>query len=229
MWDYMYSQRLGLSGETTCILRDLVAVVRLHIFREVWSLMWDCMYSQRFGLSGETACIQRFGLSGETACIHRLGLSGETACIHRGLVSHVRLHVLRGLVSNVRLHVFTEVWSLRWDCMYSQRFYFFICECMHSYQGGLISNETACIDRCLVSQLLSEFQRLGVSDETACINEPCCEKTGLQGFRTGPTQTGLHNHWIWLEAYREADLRLCFHICKKLVFSRRGSNRDSFQ
>ena len=24
--------------------------------------------------------------------------------------------------------------------------------------------------------------------------------------------------------YREADLRLCFHICKKPVFSRRGSN-----
>ena len=26
-----------------------------------------------------------------------------------------------------------------------------------------------------------------------------------------------------LRGYREADLRLCFHICKKLVFSRRGS------
>ena len=27
-----------------------------------------------------------------------------------------------------------------------------------------------------------------------------------------------------LRGYREADLRLCFRICKKLVFSRRGSN-----
>ena len=27
-----------------------------------------------------------------------------------------------------------------------------------------------------------------------------------------------------LRGYREADLRLCFHICKKPVFSRRGSN-----
>ena len=26
-----------------------------------------------------------------------------------------------------------------------------------------------------------------------------------------------------LRAYREADLRLCFHICKKSVFSRHGS------
>ena len=28
-----------------------------------------------------------------------------------------------------------------------------------------------------------------------------------------------------LRGYREADLRLCFRICKKLVFSRCGSNR----
>ena len=28
-----------------------------------------------------------------------------------------------------------------------------------------------------------------------------------------------------LRGYREADLRLCFHICKKPVFSRRGSNK----
>ena len=27
-----------------------------------------------------------------------------------------------------------------------------------------------------------------------------------------------------LRGYREADLRLCFRICKMLVFSRRGSN-----
>ena len=29
-----------------------------------------------------------------------------------------------------------------------------------------------------------------------------------------------------LRGYREADLRLCFCICKKLVFSRRGSNKS---
>ena len=26
------------------------------------------------------------------------------------------------------------------------------------------------------------------------VNEPRCEKTGLRGFRPGPTQTGLYNH-----------------------------------
>ena len=30
--------------------------------------------------------------------------------------------------------------------------------------------------------------------------EPCSEKTGLPGFRPGPTQTGLYSHRRWLEA-----------------------------
>ena len=30
--------------------------------------------------------------------------------------------------------------------------------------------------------------------------EPRCEKTGLQGFRPGPKQTGLYSHRRWLEA-----------------------------
>ena len=30
--------------------------------------------------------------------------------------------------------------------------------------------------------------------------EPRCEKTGLRGFRPGPTQTRLHYHTRWLEA-----------------------------
>ena len=32
------------------------------------------------------------------------------------------------------------------------------------------------------------------------INEPRSEKTGLQGFRPGPTQTRLHSYRRWLEA-----------------------------
>ena len=32
------------------------------------------------------------------------------------------------------------------------------------------------------------------------INEPRCEKTGLRGYRPGPTQTRLHDHTRWLEA-----------------------------
>ena len=31
------------------------------------------------------------------------------------------------------------------------------------------------------------------------INEPRCKKTGLRGFRPGPTQTGLYSHSICLE------------------------------
>ena len=31
-------------------------------------------------------------------------------------------------------------------------------------------------------------------------HEPRCEKTGLRGFRPGPTLTGLYNHTRWLEA-----------------------------
>ena len=32
-----------------------------------------------------------------------------------------------------------------------------------------------------------------------------------------------------LRGYREADLRLCFRICKKPVFSRRGSNVKAYK
>ena len=31
-----------------------------------------------------------------------------------------------------------------------------------------------------------------------------------------------------LRGYREADLRLCFRICKKPIFSCRGSNRKAY-
>ena len=38
------------------------------------------------------------------------------------------------------------------------------------------------------------------SSFSAIIYEPPCEKTGLRGFRPGPTQTGLYSHRRWLEA-----------------------------
>ena len=45
---------------------------------------------------------------------------------------------------------------------------------------------------------------IGVTDEDSVSemvpNEPRCEKTGLRGFRPGPTQTRLYNHIRWLEA-----------------------------
>ena len=31
--------------------------------------------------------------------------------------------------------------------------------------------------------------------------EPRCEKTGLRGFRPGPTQTGLYSYRRWLKAW----------------------------
>ena len=36
-------------------------------------------------------------------------------------------------------------------------------------------------------------------NQNPVIDEPRCEKTGLRGFRPGPTQTGLYNHTRWLE------------------------------
>ena len=38
----------------------------------------------------------------------------------------------------------------------------------------------------------------GFSDQL--LNEPRCEKTGLRGFRPGPTQTVLYSYRRWLEA-----------------------------
>ena len=40
----------------------------------------------------------------------------------------------------------------------------------------------------------------GRCDSSIDIYEPRCEKTGLRGFRPGPTQTRLYSHTRWLEA-----------------------------
>ena len=74
--------------------------------------------------------------------------------------------------------------------------------------------------------------------------EPRCEKTDIRGFRPGFTQSqavqlhkmarGLKEEGLFslcsenkgadqLCGYCEADLRLCFRICKKPFFSKRGS------
>ena len=84
---------------------------------------------------------------------------------------------------------------------------------------------------------------ISCSSFVGCIDityKPRCEKTGLRGFRPGPTKTGLYSHRRWLEAsrveklyylcsenkgadqlcgYRTTDLHLCFRICKNPVFS----------
>ena len=39
---------------------------------------------------------------------------------------------------------------------------------------------------------------------TLGLYEPRRQKTGLRGFRPGPTQTGLYSHWRWLETWNFA-------------------------
>ena len=41
--------------------------------------------------------------------------------------------------------------------------------------------------------------RLISMGDALMLNEPRREKTGLWGFRPGPTQTGLYSHTRWLE------------------------------
>ena len=53
-----------------------------------------------------------------------------------------------------------------------------------------------------------------------------CEKTGFLFFdlvRHKPGCTAIEDGGLKSRDYCEADLRLCFRICKKPVFSRRGS------
>ena len=53
----------------------------------------------------------------------------------------------------------------------------------------------------------------GLSDNVKTVYPPT--NTVCGGYNKGADQ---------LRGYREADLRLCFRICKKPVFSQRGSN-----
>ena len=55
---------------------------------------------------------------------------------------------------------------------------------------------------------------ISCSSFVSCIDityKPRCEKTGLRGFRPGPTKTGLCSHRRWLEAWyvRFKELRNC--------------------
>ena len=47
--------------------------------------------------------------------------------------------------------------------------------------------------------LNSETEQFGPSVEKY---EPRCEKTGLQGLRPGPTQSGLYSHRRWLRGLK---------------------------
>ena len=63
-----------------------------------------------------------------------------------------------------------------------------------------ILDHTAHITRTYIATPVSgcaDTDRFG----TTVVYEPRCEKTGLRGFRPGPTQTGLFSHRRWLEAW----------------------------
>ena len=47
-------------------------------------------------------------------------------------------------------------------------------------------------------------------------NKPRCEKTGLRGFRPGPTQTGLYSHRRWFEACNFVFRK---YMCRGIVLS----------
>ena len=49
------------------------------------------------------------------------------------------------------------------------------------------------------SNLHGRVNKMNIILSCAVTYEPR-EKTGLQGFRPGPTQTGLYNHRRWLDA-----------------------------
>ena len=48
--------------------------------------------------------------------------------------------------------------------------------------------------------LLFAIKGIAAHESTIILYEPRSEKTGLWGFRPGPTQTGLYSHRRWLEA-----------------------------
>ena len=55
----------------------------------------------------------------------------------------------------------------------------------------------------LLKRVFSHFPKMEDNSDNNTIRipifEPRCEKTGLRGFRPGPTQTGLYSHSRWLE------------------------------
>ena len=55
--------------------------------------------------------------------------------------------------------------------------------------------------KCAMIPFLSLIATLyAITHLKALVYEPHCEKTGLRGFRPGPTQTRRYNHTRWLEA-----------------------------
>ena len=65
---------------------------------------------------------------------------------------------------------------------------------------GLVNISSATDLRLSLFSRSSMLLGTGELDKSKHINEPRREKTGLRGFRLGPTQTGMYSHRRWLEA-----------------------------
>ena len=64
------------------------------------------------------------------------------------------------------------------------------------------ARNVTCVREATTTSQSVDVSRVKNPDKEAFLksHEPHCEKTGLRGFRPGPTQTGLYNQTIWLEA-----------------------------
>ena len=67
-----------------------------------------------------------------------------------------------------------------------------ICPFVFAYAKSRFSHDAA--------QIPKDADRMPNNKDRIDLFEPRCEKTGLRGFRPGPTLTGLYNHRRWLEA-----------------------------
>ena len=69
-----------------------------------------------------------------------------------------------------------------------------ICVFVFVYAKNRFSHNEAHFCMYLLVALLCLYFRVITTILRMSKNEPRCEKTGLRGFRPGPTQTGLRNH-----------------------------------
>ena len=71
-------------------------------------------------------------------------------------------------------------------------------ECEHLF-GSILGKKKPGVGCLYVSRYDSSI--LMSTTHPVKVYEPRCDKTGLRGFRPGPTQTRLYSHWRWLEAW----------------------------
>ena len=63
--------------------------------------------------------------------------------------------------------------------------------CCRHHNAGFMSGHISHINRYIPATVSHSMHLHAKFEVHVCKNEPRCEKTGLGGFRPGPTQTGL--------------------------------------